>query len=135
MTGNDKNSSQGTEKTIMVIGFGHRLAAMLLDFVLLGFLSMLVGLSIGVVIIFLDMYTPNRPLPFDRYVIGCMLVFSVIYYVAAWSNWGQTIGKSTLGIKVVGADGKPPSGGKAVLRYVGYIVSGIVLAGKTPLWD
>jgi uncharacterized RDD family membrane protein YckC len=44
-----------------------------------------------------------------------------------WATTGQTLGKMALGIKVIGADGAPVSWGKAILRYVGYIVSGLVL--------
>lgn len=115
-------------KTITVIGFGRRLAAILLDALLLGVLSMFVAFVIGMVGVFIDMYTPNRPLPLDRLIVACTLVFSVAYYLVAWSRSGQTVGKAMLGIKIVGADGQPPSGGKAFLRYIGYLVSGIVLA-------
>jgi hypothetical protein len=38
------------------------------------------------------------------------------------------VGKMTVGIKVVGADGQPPTGGRALLRYVGYALSGLVLS-------
>ena len=117
-----------TTKTITVIGFGRRLAAILLDALLLGVLSMFVAFLIGMVGVFVDMYTPNRPLPLSNLIVICTLVFSVAYYVVAWSRTGQTVGKTMLGIKIVGADGKPLSGGKAFLRYIGYLVSGIVFA-------
>jgi len=115
-------------KTITVIGFGRRLAAILLDALLLGVLSMFVAFLIGMAGVFVDMYTPNRPLPLSSLIVICTLVFSVAYYVVAWSRTGQTVGKTMLGIKIVGADGKPLSGGKAFLRYIGYLVSGIVFA-------
>ena len=115
-------------RTITVIGFGLRLAAIVLDALLLGVLSMFVAFAIGIVGVFVDMYTPNRPLPLDILIVICTLVFSVAYYLVAWSRTGQTVGKAMLGIKIVGADGKPLSLGKAFLRYIGYIVSGIVFA-------
>ena len=124
----NNSSTTKTKKTITVVGFGPRLAASLLDAVFIGFLSMMLGLFIGIAGVLVDMYTPNRPIPLEQLIIVSGLVFSVAYYVAAWAKSGQTIGKMTLGLKVVGADGKPPSGGKAVLRYIGYFVSGIVLS-------
>ena len=115
-------------KTITVIGFKRRLAAVLLDALLLGVLSMFVAFVIGLAGVFVDMYTPNRTLPLSNLIVICTLVFSVAYYVVAWSRTGQTVGKTVLGIKIVGADGKPLSGGKALLRYFGYLVSSIVFA-------
>jgi hypothetical protein len=48
--------------------------------------------------------------------------------VIFWATSGQTPGKMALGIKVIGTDGAPVGWGKALLRYVGYIISGLVLA-------
>lgn len=128
VTGNQDGSDPGTEKTITVVGFGLRLAALLLDGLLLGFLTMLLILTLGIVFGFLQAYAPDRSMAVDRLSVGITILFSVAYYVTAWAKSGQTIGKSVLGIKVVGADGKPPSGGKALLRYFGYLVSGLVFA-------
>lgn len=108
----DDRSEQGTKKTIKAIGYGHRLAAMLLDAFLLGFLSLLVVVAIGFVGGFLNMYTPNQSLLIETWIVVALLVFSVAYYVAAWAKTGQTIGKTVLGIKIVGADGQPPSGAR-----------------------
>jgi hypothetical protein len=38
------------------------------------------------------------------------------------------MGKMAVGIKIVGPDGQPPSLVKAVLRYIGYFVSGVALS-------
>jgi uncharacterized RDD family membrane protein YckC len=38
------------------------------------------------------------------------------------------LGKTAVGTKIVGTDGQPPSGGKALLRYLGYILNGFLLA-------
>jgi uncharacterized RDD family membrane protein YckC len=77
-------------------------------------------------------------------VIG---IFGPILYVGSWvqaiGTWiekrprlaavatkanGLRVGKMTVGIKVVGVDGQPPTGGRALLRYVGYALSGLVLS-------
>ena len=67
-------------------------------------------------------------MPIDILIYVCGILVSILYYVVSWSRTGQTVGKGALGIKIVGADGEPPSAGKAVLRYIGYFISGLVAA-------
>ena len=55
------------------------------------------------------------------------LVMGIVYFVGFWSSTGATPGKSAMKIKIVDADGNVPSGGQAFLRYIGYIISGLVL--------
>lgn len=61
------------------------------------------------------------------------LVISIGYYVYFWSfdnpytTKGQTIGKKLRGIKIIKTDGSDLTPKDAVLRYVGYIVSSIVI--------
>jgi uncharacterized RDD family membrane protein YckC len=127
-TGNQSQESGGVKKTVTVVGFGLRLAATLLDTMFVGFLTMMLIMAVGITLGILGAYTPDLGLPLESLTVGVALVFSVAYYVASWAKSGQTIGKMTVGIKIVGADGKPPSGGVGVLRYIGYIVSGLVVA-------
>ena len=56
------------------------------------------------------------------------MLVAVAYFVIFWATSGQTPGKMALGIKVIGANGAPVTWGQAILRYIGYIVSGIVAA-------
>ncbi len=122
----EQPSNDTTEPTITVIGFGRRLMATLIDGILLAVFTFIVAFVIGFVGIFIQMFNPNEPLPLSQLIIVCGAVLSVIYYVGYWSKSGQTIGNTLLGIKVVSKDGSSLSGGKALLRYVGYIASGIV---------
>jgi uncharacterized RDD family membrane protein YckC len=115
-------------RQIKVIGFGRRLAATLIDGIILFTASFLLALLVGFVGVFLNMYAQDDPIPVNLLVIICGLILSILYYVVAWSRSGQTIAKSVLGIKVVGSDGKPLSVGKALLRYLGYILSAIVFS-------
>lgn len=124
----EQPSSGSAAETITVIGFGRRLIAILIDGILLGFFSFLVAFVIGFVGIFVQMFNPYEPLPLAPLIVICGAILSVIYYVGYWSKSGQTLGKSLLGIKVVSKDGSSLSGGKAFLRYIGYIVSGIILS-------
>jgi len=124
----DQASDHSSEQTITVVGFGRRLIATLTDGVLLVAFSFIVAFAIGFVGIFIQMFSPNEPLPLSQLIVVCGIILSVIYYVGYWSKSGQTIGKTLLGIKVIGKDGGRLSRGKALLRYIGYIVSGIALS-------
>ena len=49
-----------------------------------------------------------------------------LYFVAFWALTGRTIGKWFMGLKVIGADGNPPTLGRSVIRFIGYGLSAIV---------
>lgn len=56
------------------------------------------------------------------------LLVGALYYILMWTYWnGQTLGKKALSIKVVRTDGKAVDLQTSLLRYVGYLVSGIFL--------
>jgi uncharacterized RDD family membrane protein YckC len=56
-----------------------------------------------------------------------VVVIPFIYFPYFWSRGGQTPGMKQMGIRVVrDADGGPVSTGQAILRLVGYWVSGFV---------
>jgi uncharacterized RDD family membrane protein YckC len=55
------------------------------------------------------------------------LLFTASYTTVLHTVAGQTIGKSLVGIRVVGADGALLTAGPAVLRYLAYYVSAIPL--------
>jgi uncharacterized RDD family membrane protein YckC len=122
----DQAPGNAAEETVTVIGFGRRLVATLIDGILLAFFTFVVIFAIGFVGIFVQMYNPNEPLALSGLIVVCGAILSVIYYVGFWSQSGQTLGKTLLGIKVIGKDGSPLSVGKALLRYIGYIVSAVL---------
>ena len=107
-----QTSSEARE--IPVIGFGRRLAATLIDALILFTATFLLTLAVGLIGVFLNFYTTNNPIPVDTLGIVCGLILSILYYVVAWSKSGQTIAKSVLGIKVVGTNGQTLSVGKAL---------------------
>ena len=49
--------------------------------------------------------------------------FAAAYTTALHALFGQTIGKMTVGVRVVGADGGSPSFGASFLRHVAYFAS------------
>lgn len=126
MSGTEK---KGQEKQVVkVIGFELRLAAFLIDAVFVGFFSLLLGVFVGLIAYLLLWLTPSSLEHLERVIVICGIIFSLAYYIVSWAREGQTIGKTTLGLRVVGPDGKPPSWGQAVLRYVGYLVNGVLLS-------
>ena len=126
MSAHDANSRD--MRTVPVVGFGPRAAALVIDAMLVWFLGIILGMAVAVAGLLLSIFSPDWPPRLDWLVILSGLVFSVVYFTAAWSKSGQTLGKIVVGIKVVGKDGQPPSGGKALLRYLGYILNGLALS-------
>ncbi len=56
------------------------------------------------------------------------MVVSIAYILVPWARSGATLGKKILSLKIVREDGVEPLGyGKAALRLVGYMVSGMIL--------
>jgi uncharacterized RDD family membrane protein YckC len=55
-------------------------------------------------------------------------LFSAAYFIGFWTWRGQTPGMMLLGLRIArDADGAPPGLARSILRYVGYVISGIVL--------
>ena len=119
---------QDSTQTILVVGFGRRLGAALLDLVLLGFLTFVLVTALGFVSIFLEMFTSEQDFPFDKLIILAAAIVALVYYVGYWSTSGQTLGKTLLGLKVVDQTGSPISTGKAILRYFGYFISAAIFS-------
>lgn len=90
-------------------GFWIRFVAVVIDAIILS----VVGWVIGQVI--------------QAEIIGMLI--GAAYYLYFWvKQKGQTPGKKVMGIRIVRVDSKEIDWMTAVLRYVGYIVSGIPLA-------
>jgi uncharacterized RDD family membrane protein YckC len=92
------------------MGFWIRVAAVLIDSILILILLALLGRIFGGAG-FLVAY-----------------LFSLLYYVLLTTIQGQTLGKMALGIQVVDAQGNIPSLGTVLLReVVGKLISGLAL--------
>ena len=99
------------------VGFGERFVAYIIDLIILTVVSVVVNLILG-------------------QLIGGLLglAISVGYYGYFWSTTGQTVGKMVMGLKVVSAEnGGVIDIGTALLRWVGYFISGIAI-GLGFLW-
>lgn len=97
------------------IGFWRRVAATLLDWLILTAVSLLLG-------VFLKGTTGSIILNIASIAI------SIGYVVGYQSYTGQTLGKKVMGIRVVDAQGNKPSAMTFFLRdVIGKMVSGLIL--------
>jgi uncharacterized RDD family membrane protein YckC len=102
-------------------GFISRAAALALDAVIVtgaaaagGYLisALLQALRPGI----LGQYLPVLP-------TGLFVVLFLLYFVFSWATVGRTVGMAFVGLKVLTLDGRRVSFPRAVLRYVGYLLS------------
>lgn len=92
-------------------GFWIRLLAYIID-----------GVIIGVTNVVLD-------LAIDDPLTSTLLQIAVaaVYAIGFWTAVGATPGKMALGLRVTMASGEPIGLGPAVLRYIGYFLSTLIL--------
>jgi uncharacterized RDD family membrane protein YckC len=109
-------------------GFGERLIAYIIDIVVTG-LVILVIVVIGGLIVAggaasdIDILTGAGIVV----LVLALIIIPLAYFPYFWARDGQTPGMRMLDLRVVrDADGGPISGGQAVLRLIGYWVSGAV---------
>ncbi len=102
--------------------FGVRLVAAILDGILLGIVGFVIRLLFG-----------------DALGLALQTVVGLAYYVyLEGSPSGQTVGKRAMNIRVIDFNGGGPIGPvRALIRYLGRIVSGVVclLGYLWMLWD
>ncbi len=101
-------------------GFWIRVAATLIDTVLM----MIVALPVGFVFGMLGLVNPDNTAPFEMFINIVVIAF----YIFAWVKYAGTPGKRILKLKILDADtGENLTVGKAILRYIGYILSSLAL--------
>lgn len=119
--------------TVDYAGFWIRLAAYLIDFVLLSLVMFIIVVVSGSYLE--DSTGPNQPIvpiavetgTADRAITAIGNILPIVYAIGFWTWRGQTPGKMALGIKIVRTDGYPIGFARSILRYVGYIISGLML--------
>jgi uncharacterized RDD family membrane protein YckC len=55
-------------------------------------------------------------------ILLVFLIGNTVYYVVCWATSGQTVGKLSLGIKVIRTDSSPVDVKYAFLRFLGYLL-------------
>jgi uncharacterized RDD family membrane protein YckC len=91
-----------------------RFAAMIYELVLLFGVVFIVSYAL------LSAANWTYPLPTAQLWVlqGVLFVTVGAYFSWCWSRTGQTLAMKSWGLRVVGADGRPPGLGRAVLRYL-----------------
>jgi uncharacterized RDD family membrane protein YckC len=97
-------------------GFWIRFVAIFIDGIIVGVVNSAIGAILG-------LNTNGRS--------GLQILLGLVYYTYFWSSaspWpGQTIGSKLLNLRVVRTDGSDLSISQALIRYVGFVISGICL--------
>jgi len=94
-------------------GFWRRFVAQIIDAIILGAIT-------GILIWILFFGAPQA-------VSWLGSVIGIVYVIGFWTWRGQTPGKIVMGVKIVKTDGSPIGIGRAILRYIGYWVSSIII--------
>ena len=98
---------------------GARLVAYIVDVIIVGILVGLLSLLTVVLIVVMPLLSL---LP-----IVALFVVPFVYFPYYWARSGQTPGMQMMAVRVVrDSDGGPVTGGQAILRFIGYWVSGAV---------
>ena len=95
---------------VVYAGFWIRFVAWLIDGIILIIPNIIIGLVVE---------SPASILL--QFAIG------IVYTIGFWTAEGATPGKMAMGLRITTVEGEPVDLGKAVLRYIGYFVSGITL--------
>jgi len=110
-------------------GFGERLIAYIIDIIITG-LAVTLVVVVGGIVLGAGAASNSGFLAGTGLVIlvFALVVIPLAYFPYFWARDGQTPGMRMLGLMVVrDVDGGPISGGQAILRLIGYWVSGAVL--------
>ena len=121
-------SSKSPPRKVVVVGFGKRLGAALIDWIVVAFFSFLAIMLLALAGALVGMFTPGGPMAPERLMILLAFLIGLGYFIIGWARGGATLGKNVLGLRVVRADGSNLGYGKAILRYIGYIISGLALS-------
>ena len=99
-------------------GFWIRLLAMIIDGIILGIISK---------ILFGDTVVQTTNGSITMQFNNAYTLVPLIYTLACWMLFSATPGKYLLGLRIVDEEGNKLSPAKAIIRYLGYIVSSIIL--------
>jgi uncharacterized RDD family membrane protein YckC len=107
-------------------GYGARLVAYILDGLVIAGLTIAASIVLLILLaIFLSGGSNGLAAVTGLVWVAVIIVLTLAYFPYFWSRGGQTPGMRVLRIRVVrDRDGGPVTGGQAVIRLVGYWISG-----------
>ncbi len=114
----------GTEPGTIYAGFWRRVAAAVIDGIVLGFAGFILGFFLGLLIVLTG--AGQEALRILSNVLGIAIAW--LYHAILESSSAQaTLGKLAIGIKVTDLEGKRIGFGRASGRYFGMMVSALIL--------
>ena len=127
------------EPEVLWGGFFRRVGAFLVDVLVIALLSALMGLMayVGYKV---GLAAHDRPMswnaaaPLLSFLTLAWVALTTLYFVVFHGMEGRTVGKSLLGLRVVGKDQRPISYRRALLRWIGTIGLGGASFGLAFLW-
>lgn len=108
-----------------VAGFITRLLAYVVDFAILAGVLVVGGWIASLIDSMFERMGLNPSMDIATIYLFLVPVIFGFYFVVFWSLTGRTIGKWFMGLKVIRADGQPPTIGRSFIRFIGYGVSAI----------
>jgi uncharacterized RDD family membrane protein YckC len=106
-------------------GFVSRMLAYVIDVVLIAAIVAVGGAIAALMDRALDAMGAKLQVEMTVIYVWSIPLIIGAYYIMFWSLTGRTVGKWFMGLKIIGPDGRPPSVGRSVLRFVGYGLSAI----------
>ena len=108
-------------------GFWIRVAAYLLDFLILTVGYYIIAIPLGLSMVGLGAVDPLSLVGFGLAYVAIGLALGIAYQVYFLTKFGATPGKMVLGLEVIRSDGGPITAGRAVSRLFAHGLSGIIL--------
>jgi len=103
-------------------GFWIRLLAYIIDGILISILGYIIG---GSNVVSYTEYAGTMSMSVNFF--GWYTLIPIVYTIGFWIWRSTTPGKMVFGLKIVDENGKNMTPGAAVIRYIGYILSAIIL--------
>ena len=129
----DKTRFKQESYTVDYAGLWIRLAALIIDIITLGLINWIIngiwGVASGVGWMGGSIDDPFAVTTGADWILNSLIIFLLVvgYFICFWGWRGQTPGKMALRVKVVRFDGSRIGWGGAAMRFLGYIISVILL--------
>jgi serine/threonine protein kinase len=127
---------------VVYASWGRRAVAYLIDGFLLYILGICIQVPFMVLIGGVSSASSSSSASAASMMLSCLsslvsLGINAAYYIGLIASSGQTLGKKAMQIRVITKSGNPVSFGQAIARYIGYLVSTLMLfiGFLWPLWD